>query len=96
VSDTPRVSDPIPLEEATAVERPGTWNEQHQLYEGGGTWTWADPILSGASNAHEWQSFPYWDPKLGHADNRTVRNVIENLYRCGYALVKVLPEAADQ
>jgi hypothetical protein len=90
-----RVSDPIPVEEATAVDRPGTYNPEFGLWENGGTWTWADPILSAASNSVDWGRWPDWDPQWGHSENRISQAVIENLYRCGYALVKVLPEAAE-
>ena len=86
------ISDPIPVEDATSLVIPGEWNSTAQTYLPGGTWQWADPILTGASNAAEWKTFPYWHPRYGHADNRTVQNVITQLYAGGYALAKVLPE----
>jgi hypothetical protein len=74
-------SDPIPVEDATAVG-----------HLPGGSLVCADPILAGSTNCSEWNSFPEWDPQLGHQANRISAAVIENLYRAGYALVKVLPD----
>jgi hypothetical protein len=75
------ISDPIPVEDATAVG-----------HLPGGSLVCADPILAGSTGCSEWKSFPEWDPQLGHQANRISAAVIENLYRAGYALVKVLPE----
>jgi hypothetical protein len=89
-----RISDPIPVEDATSLVIPGTYNPRFQLWENGGPWEWADPILSGASDSAKWETFPSWDPQHGHQENRISRDVITQLYVCGYALVKVLPDEA--
>lgn len=75
------VSDPIPVEQATAVDRPDS-----------GPWTWADPIGAIVSDSYKWRSFGGYDTEWGPAENRIAQSAIENLYRCGYALVKVLPQ----
>ena len=90
-----RVSEPIPVEDATSLVIPGEWNPTARTYLPGGTWKWADPILSGASDSIEWRQLPAWDPQHGHSENRITRSVITNLYRCGYALVKILPEDGE-
>lgn len=77
------ISDPILVEDATAVS-----------FLPGGSLVCADPILAGSTNCAEW-TFPTWDPQLGHRDNRISAEVIKNLYRAGYALVKVLPDHAE-
>ena len=93
-----RHTPPLTVEEATALDRPGTYIPEFGLWEntGGKPWTWADPILSGASDSADWRAMPAWDPQYGHSENRISLRVIKNLYRCGYALVKVLDGEVDR
>jgi hypothetical protein len=84
MSDTP-----IPLEQATSLVRPGTYNREFGLWENGGPWTWADPIQAIVSDSYKWRSWADLDAEWGPYENRVAQSAIENLYRCGYALVKV-------
>ncbi len=86
------ISDPIPVEDATRVVIPGTYNRRFQMWEDGGPWEWADPIQAIVSDSWKWRNWVEFDPEHGPCHNRIARSAIENLYRCGYALVKVLPE----
>jgi hypothetical protein len=87
-----RHSPVLTVEEATAVERPGTYIPEFGLWENSGPWTWADPVLSIVSDSWKWRRWGESDPQWGPYEHRVAQSAIENLYRCGYALVKVLPE----
>lgn len=91
-----KTSDPIPVEQATAVDRPGTYNPEFGLWENSGPWTWADPIQAIVSDSYKWRRWPEINPEMGPYENRVAQSAIANLYRCGYALVKVLPEDGDR
>lgn len=90
-----KTSDPIPVDQATSVDRPGTYNRRFGFYEPGGTWTWADPIQAGQSDSAKWSLWPDMDPEWGPFGLRVSQDVIARLYACGYALVKVLPEDGE-
>lgn len=85
-------SEPIPVEDATSLVIPGEWDDVLHGYTGSGPWQWADPILAIASDSWKWRDWPEHSAKHGPFSFRVGQSAIENLYRSGYALVKVLPD----
>lgn len=90
-----RLSPPLTVEEASSVVRPGTYNAKFGLWEDGGPWMWADPVQSIVSDSYKWRTWADDDSEMGPFEFRVAQSAIENLYRCGYALVKVLPEDGE-
>lgn len=65
-------------EEATGVERPL-----------GAAWTWSGAIRAVVSDSYKWRHYAENDPDLGPINFRIAQSALQNLYRCGFGLVKL-------